>query len=166
MKRSIIVGSTILLALLCINACSTFKKPATINEAPIYDRALSKESNGVRVSTAVVGDEEARQTFGIDLSRKKIQAVWVQVDNNSDKSLILLPITIDPEYFAPLEVAFAYHKALAADGNAALDAHLLNLNFPIRSLIQPKSRASGYIFTNWIKGLRSLISTCWATISA
>ena len=137
-----------------MNACATFKKPATLNEAPIHERALTKEENGIRVSASVLGDDEARQIFGIDLSRKKIQAVWIGVENNIDHPLVLLPMAMDPDYFAPLEVSFAYHKALAADANAALDAHLLNLNFPIRNLIQPGSRASGYIFTNWTKGMK------------
>jgi hypothetical protein len=66
----------------------------------------------------------------------------------------LLPTAIDPDYFAPLEVAFAYHKFLAHDANAALDEHLLNLSFPIRNIIWPGSRASGYIFTNPSKGLK------------
>ena len=152
-KRSIIVGSTIFLALY-MNACATFKKPATINEDPIHERALTKEGSDIRVSAAVVGDQEARQIFGIDLARKKIQAVWLEVENNADRPLVLLPTAIDPNYFAPLEVAFAYHKAFAADANATLNEHLLNLNFPIRSPIQPGSRASGYIFTNWVKGMK------------
>ena len=152
-KRSIIVGSLIGFALL-MNACATFKKPATINEAPVHERALTTERNGIRVSASVLGDEEARQIFGIDLSRKKIQAVWVEVENNADRPIILLPIAIDLDYFAPLEVAFAYHKAFAAEANAALDEHLLNLNFPIRSPVVPGARASGYIFTNWEKRMK------------
>ena len=152
-KRSLIVGPLICLALF-MNACATFKKPATINEGPVHERALTKEGNGIRASAAVVGDQEARQIFGINLARKKIQAVWLEVENNAGRPLVLLPIAIDPNYFAPLEVAFAYHKAFAADANAALNEHLLNLNFPIRSPIQPGSRASGYIFTNSIKGMK------------
>jgi len=147
------VSSLICLSL-CMNACATFKKPASINEAPIFERALTKEDNGIRVSTSVLGDEEARQIFGIDLARKKIQAVWIEIENNIDRPIILLPTAIDPDYFAPLEVSFAYHRAFATDANAALDAHLLNLNFPIRNLIQPGARKSGYIFTNWTKGMK------------
>ena len=152
-RRSITSGVLICLALM-LSACATFKKPATINEAPIHERALTKEDKGIRVSTSVLGDEEARQIFGIDLARKKIQAVWIVVENSTDRPLILLPTAIDRDYFAPLEVSFAYHKAFAADANAALDAHLLNLNFPIRNLIQPGSLVSGYIFTNWTKGVK------------
>jgi len=147
-KRSFIVGLTIYFALL-VNACATFKKPVTINEAPIQDRAQTKESNGIRASAALVGDEEAGQIFGIDLPKKNIQALWLAIENNTDRPLILLPTAVDPEYYAPLEVAFAYHKAFAADANAALDEHLLKLNFPIRSLILPGSQVSGYIFTSW-----------------
>jgi hypothetical protein len=152
-KLSIMVGSLICFSLF-MNACATFKKPETIDEAPILERAQTKKDNGIRVSTSVLGDEEARQIFGIDLARKKIQAVWIEVENSIDRPIILLPTAIDPDYFAPLEVSFAYHKAFATDANEALDAHLLSLNFPIRNLIQPGSRASGYIFTNWIRGMK------------
>ena len=119
-KRSFIVGLTIYLALF-VNACATFKKPDTINEASVQDRAQTEESNGIRVSAALVGDEEARHIFGIDLPKKNIQALWIAIENNTDRRLILLPTAIDPEYYAPLEVAFAYHKTFAADANAALD---------------------------------------------
>ena len=152
-KQSIIIGTTIVLALL-MNACATFKKPATINELPIQERALTKEANGIRVSAAVLGDQEASQIFGIDLARKNIQAVWLNIENNAGRPLYLLPTAIDPEYFAPLEVAFAYHSAFSSETNAALDEHLLNLNFPIRSPIVSGSRTSGYIFTNWRKGMK------------
>ena len=151
-KRSLIIGLLICLSLV-MNACATFKKPSSINETPIKARATTKEGTGIRVSAAVLGDEEARQIFGIDLARKKIQAVWVEVENNTDRPLILMPTAIDLEYFAPLEVAFAYHKTFAGKSNAALDEHLLNLNFPTRDLILPGSRASGYIFTNWSEGM-------------
>jgi hypothetical protein len=152
-QRSLIVGLMIWLALF-MNACASFTKPATIDEDPIHERALTKESNGIRASATVVGDQEARKIFGIDLSKKNIQAVWLEIENHTNRPLILLPTAIDPAYFAPLEVTFAYHKAFASDANAALDEHLLNLNFPIRSLIEPGSRASGYIFTNWSKRMK------------
>jgi hypothetical protein len=155
MKRSAVVGIAICLTLL-VNACATFKKPAAVNEAPIQGRAQTKEANGIRVSTALVGDEETRQIFGIDLSKKDIQALWLAIENNTDRSLILMPTAIDPEYYAPLEVAFAFHKALAVDANKALDEHLLKLNFPVRSLILPGTRASGYIFTSRTEEVKAL----------
>ena len=152
-KRSGIVWAAIFLAL-AMGGCATFQIPATINEAPVHERALTEEDNGILVSAAVVGDQEALDIFGIDLSRKKIQAVWIAVENNSERPIVLLPTAIDPEYYAPLEVAYAYHKAFAKEANAALNEHLLNLNFPIRSAVAPGSHASGYIFTSRKKGMK------------
>lgn len=153
MKRALIVGLMVCPALF-MNACATFKKPAATNEAPVRERAMIKEGRGILASAAVVGDEEARQIFGINLARKKIQAVWLKIENNTDEQLLLLPTAIDPDYYAPLEVSFAYHRFFAGDANAALDQHLLDLNFPTRSLIMPGSKASGYIFTTWSSGLK------------
>lgn len=148
-----IFGLMLCFALL-IDACATFEQPEIIDETPVRERALTQTavSVGIQASVAVVGDEEAEEIFGIDLARKKIQAVWLEIRNNTDKTLILLPTAIDPNYFTPLEVAFVYHKWFAKDANAALDEHLLSLNFPIRNLIMPETRASGYIFTTWTKG--------------
>jgi hypothetical protein len=139
-----------------MNPSATLKKTVAIKEAPVQDRALTKESNGIRVSTAVVGDKEANQIFGIDLARENIQAVWLEIENNGDHPVILLPTAIDPEYFSPLEVAFAYHKSFSGDANAALDDHILTLNFPIRNRIDPGTQASGYIFTNWSKQTKGI----------
>lgn len=155
MKRSFVVGVAICLVPL-VNACATFKKPAAVNEAPIHDRTQTKEANGIRVSTALVGDEEARQIFGIDMSQKDIQALWLAIENNADQPILLLPTAIDPEYFAPLEVAFAYHKFFAGASNKALDEHLLKLNFPVRSLILPGTQAFGYVFTSRSEEVKAL----------
>lgn len=135
-------------------ACATFEKPVNTINSQVRERALTKESSGIRVSAAVVGTKEEREIFGIDLSQKKIQAVWLEIGNNTDRALILSPMALDPEYFAPLEVAYAYHRTLAADANAALDEHLLTLNFPIRSPVLPGSSLSGYVFTNQTKRMK------------
>ena len=153
MSRLFIIGLTICLALF-VGACATFKTPVTTVGSQVRERAQKQESGGILVSVALVGTREEMEIFGIDLSRKNIQAVWLKIENNADRPLILLPTALDPEYFAPLEVAHAYHQKLAADANAAIDAHLLALNFPIRSPILPGSSKSGYVFTNRSKGTK------------
>jgi len=153
MRRSFIIGLMICLALF-VGACATFEKPVTTINEQVHERALTKESSGIRVSAAVVGSEEAREIFGIDLFQKNIQAVWLEIENNTDHPLILLPTALDPEYFAPLEVAYAYHKTHTVDAITAIGDYLLTLNFPIRSPILPGSSMSGYVFTNWTKGMK------------
>ena len=132
--RAFIVGLAIGLALF-MGACATFEKPATTSDMQVRERALQKESGGILVSTAVVGINEEKAIFGIDLAQKNIQAVWLEIENNADRPLILLPVALDPEYFAPMEVAYAYHKTFASNANAAINEHLMRLNFPIRSPI-------------------------------
>jgi len=139
---------------LFVGACATFEEPAPTINPQVRERAQKKESSGIRVSAAVVGTKEAREIFGIDLFQKNIQAVWLEIENSADRPLILLPTGMDPEYFSPLEVAYAYHKTLATEANAAIDEHLLTLNFPIRSPILPGSNMSGYVFTNRSKGMK------------
>jgi hypothetical protein len=139
---------------LFVGACATFEKPAHTINPQVRERAQKKESSGIRVSTAVVGAKEAREIFGVDLLQKNIQAVWLEIENSTDRPLILMPTGMDPEYFSPLEVAYAYHKTLATEANAAIDEHLLTLNFPIRSPILPGSNMSGYVFTNRSKGMK------------
>jgi hypothetical protein len=148
-SRSFIIGLTLLLW-----ACATFEKPVTTINEQVRERALTKDSSGVRVSATIVGTEEAREIFGIDLLQKNIQAVWLEIENNTNRTLILLPTSLDPDYFAPLEVAYAYHKTYASDVNEAIDEHLQTLNFPIRSPILPGSSLSGYVFTNRTKGMK------------
>lgn len=138
------------------NACTTWIRPTGTSDAPIRSRAQTEAKNGIKVSAAVVGDNEARQVFGIDLAAKKIQAVWLEIENRSNRSLVLLPTAIDPDIFAPLEVAFAFHKSNASESNMALKNFMLEMNFPVRRRIEPKSLASGYIFTNWSKGAKPL----------
>jgi hypothetical protein len=152
-SRSFIIGHIICLTHL-LWACATFEKPVTTINEQVRERALTKQSSGIRVSAAVVGTEEARAIFGIDLLQNNIQAVWLEIENNTNRTLILLPTSLDPDYFAPLEIAYAYHKTYASDVNAAIDEHLQALNFPIRSPILPGSSLSGYIFTNRVKGMK------------
>jgi hypothetical protein len=56
---------------------------------------------------------------------------------------------VDPEYFAPLEVAFLY-KGSVAD-HAALGRHLQALNFDSRSAIAPGTTTSGFVFINAVE---------------
>ena len=130
------------------------EETGSLSASLVRKRAITEEDIGIRTSAAVVGEKEAEEIFGIDLARKNIQAVWLEIENNSDSVLFLLPTAIDQDYFSPLEVALAYHKSFSTKSNKALDQRILELNFPIRNSIFPGSTVSGYIFTNWSKGMK------------
>ena len=151
MRRSFVIGPMMGLALF-VGACAGYKKPGVIDDAHVRQRAQIQEKNGIRVAVAVIGTAEAREIFGIDFSPKNMQAVWIEIENNADRPITLLPTGMDPDYFAPLEVSYAYHKWFSAEANASLDDHILSLNFPIRTPILPGSKISGYVFRHWSKG--------------
>ena len=153
MKKSLII-SFLLCVVLLMNACATFKKPSIVDHDPVASRALTKSSHGIRASVAIAADDEAGKIFGVDLARENIQAVWLEIENKTGEPVILLPTAIDPDYFSPLEVAYIFHSSFASDSNAELDDHLLALSFPVRSLIQPGTQVSGYVFTNMDLGTK------------
>jgi len=87
------------------------------------------------------------------------------VENGTDKLIVLLPTGVDPEYFSPLEVAFAYHAPFSDAANAQIDEQLASLSF--ESPIDPKSTASGFIYTNQVDVAKfvnvDLVGVSWAT---
>ena len=59
-----------------------------------------------------------------------------------------LPAAVDPGYFAPLEVAFAYHRPFSDEANAEIDQRLQALNFDGRRPILPGSTVSGLVLAS------------------
>jgi hypothetical protein len=53
---------------------------------------------------------------------------------------------LDPDYFSPLELAYAYHKPFSDEENALLDQHLQAMDF--RDPILPGATVSGFVFIN------------------
>jgi hypothetical protein len=144
--------------------------PAESDE-PLFDdeflrqRAVIKVDGGIRVSAAVPTVEESRSIFGVDLNENGIQPLWLEIKNGSDRLVYLLPTGLDPEYFAPLEVAFLYKGSVADYG--ALGEHLQALNFDTRSPIFPGAEVAGFVYTNLADPTMvaevDLISQQWST---
>ncbi|NIR32133.1 MAG: hypothetical protein GWN84_23090 [Gammaproteobacteria bacterium] len=131
---------------LALQACSTFQPSAEVEDLDLRARAHTETRNDIRVSATVLGREEARALFGVDLAAKGVQPVWIEVENNSQRPLWFMSAGLDPEYFSPLEVAYAYHAKFAGERNAALDEHFDALSF--RNPILPGANVSGFVHTN------------------
>lgn len=148
-----------------LSACAApYERPDPAAAMDFRDRAVSTSEEGIRVSAALPSVEEAESIFGIDFSEENIDPVWLQLENNTERYLWFLPTGMDPEYFAPLEVSFAYHKRFSSDSKATLDEHIDTLNF--KSPIAPGETVSGFVFTNQDKGAKvisvDLVSFRWA----
>ena len=135
----------LLLAFLLAN-CATFEPPVPFDDGPLRERAITKVTEDIRVSAALPTADEAKAIFGIDLAAGHTQAVWLEIENGNRRPILFFPTGLDPEYFTPGEVAFAYHRAFSTEANARLDQHLLALAFPHRRLISPGETLSGFVF--------------------
>ena len=145
-----------ILILLMLVSCGGFKDyPATpLEEVNFLDHSETKTENGITVTTSVLTDEESKKIFGVDLFSKSIQPVWVEIVNNSDNSLTFLPISLDPDYFAPNEVAYLY-QGLFGGGSVhpQLSERFNSYGFELKE-INPGETHNGFVYTNFDPGIK------------
>lgn len=159
--------SVVVCLVMLTGACATsFEIPGPFDDTTLRQRAQTvMTKDGIRISAAVPSVDESEAIFGVDLSQRKVQPLWLEVENGTDKIIGLLPTGVDPEYFSPLEVSFAYHSSFSDASSAHIDEHLASLNF--EGPIDPKSIASGFIYTNAIEDTKfvnvDLVGVSWAT---
>lgn len=147
----------------CAN--KTFQPPVKLDINLLRERAVSTVEDSIRVSAAVPGRVESLEIFGIDLSEEHIQPVWLEIENNSDRVVYFLQTGLDPEYFSPGEIVFAFRGSLSDDGKNRLGKHIEGLSF--RDPIDPRSTISGFVFTNIDQETKfvtvDLLSREWST---
>jgi hypothetical protein len=135
--------------LLLTTACGApFEKPAPVDLGPLRARAVTKTDDGIRVSAATPDAHESRSIFGVDLEKYGIQPLWLEIENGGERTFYLLRTGLDPEYFAPLEVAFLYEESFNDQGDAALGEYLETVSFDSRSPILPGETVSGFVYVN------------------
>ena len=96
------------LSVLTVSGCVSYS-PQPIEEVPFLERAQVKEDDEVRITVAVPSAKESEQVFGIPLATKDIQPVWVKVQNNDDVPYFFLQLSLDSDYYSPLEAAYKSH---------------------------------------------------------
>jgi hypothetical protein len=127
-------------------------QPQPLAEAALLRRGQSRIDGGVTVTMTALAPEEARSLLGFAVASAGIQPVWVKVVNREGRRWYLPPITIDSEYYSPLEVAWLGHRPFMASSNRRLDAQLIRLGLP--SVVEPGGIVSGYVFTNLDEGIK------------
>lgn len=125
--------------------CATFR-PGPIDETIFRNRGLTKTDSVVRVTATILGQEETLEIFGLDLYKKGIQPIWLEIKNNDDERIWVPPFGIDPDYFAPFEVAYMHHFFFSKRTNAKMDRYFHEK--AMSTYIPPGNIRSGFIFTN------------------
>jgi hypothetical protein len=137
---------TWLVAVLVVAGCATWTAPVDTSDAPLRARAVTESKRDVRLSATVLGADDSLRLFGTDVTAAGIQPVWIEVRNDTDQVFWLLRSGTDPDYFAPLEVAWSAHVKFGGETNARIDQHFDRLAFP--NPIPAHGASSGILFTN------------------
>lgn len=149
-------------------------------ERPFLDRAEVRRDDDLVVKVSVLDNQESERFFGVPLARRGIQPVWLDITNHGKQPYRLRLASLDPNYYPPLEAAFANHfrivRRLLGFGLLALVfIHLLIL-LPFKllgarsanrrmdayfqehgigwGLIRPGSRMAGFVFATLDEGTK------------
>jgi hypothetical protein len=146
----------VLPALVLGAGCASFN-PTPMEEVGFLDRVETRTRDDLTVSVVVLSQEEARLAFDAKLYKKKIQPVWVQVENTGPDHLFFLPRDLDADYFSPFEVAWKSHRMWAKSTNQKIDAFFDGQQMFLS--VPPQSVRSGFVFANRNRGAK------WVSVS-
>lgn len=149
---------------------------------PFLERLQVQQSEGLKVSVAVLSDRESIKFFGVHLARRGVQPVWLEIDNQSEVGQRLDLYSLDPSYYTALEAASVNHfsvgKRLLSFGILGwfflfllplLPSKLISARNANRRMsgffkeqalcggaIPPGQKRAGVVFTSLDEGLKSL----------
>jgi hypothetical protein len=118
----------------------------SVDTGTLLSAAGQQAEGPIRVSASVPGREETERIFGIDLYDQGIQPVWLQIDNTGDSLARYAPVSTDPEYFAPLEVAYINRRGYSDEAREAMDERFHSLAMP--RYIGAGETRSGFVLTH------------------
>jgi hypothetical protein len=130
--------------------CASGFNPKPVDTVPFLERAETQIEAGVRVTTAVPSASETNELFGISLYRKRIQPVWLEIENKTDASVTFLPVGLDRDYHSPIEVASLMRKEKT---RAQAEQYFFKSGVDME--IKPGETRSGFIFTNLDEGTKA-----------
>ena len=144
--------SPLMFVALCLSLLGCAAAPPKSEPEDFRIRAETLAEGRVRVSATVLSPAETEDVFSLPLAKKGIQPVWVAVDNQEDKDFAVMMLSIDPDYFAPSEVAWKF-RAQHEMGPGELMDMFLERQLP--AVIPRDSQVSGFVYTNLDPGAKA-----------
>ena len=117
-----------------------------LDVADFRERAITQSDGPIRVSAAVPGRAQTEAIFGVDLYGQGIQPVWLEIENSDEAQARYAPVSTDPYYFSPLEVAYKNRGGFSDEGRVEIERHFDALAMP--RYIDPGETRSGFVFTH------------------
>jgi hypothetical protein len=143
-----------ILLVFILAACSTASyKHESFGNFGVEGRAVTQEQGAIKVRASVPGQVEAEKIFGIPIYKRGIQPVWLEITNNSAGRARFVLISVDQEYFSPLEVAYMHKKHFSKQGWMDMEEYLYETAMPRQ--IAAGETVSGFVYTNASAGTKS-----------
>ena len=137
-----------------LSGCATSFSPRPVAEVPFKARAQTQVQDGLTVTVAVPTADEAEEIYGVDLTDKGMQPVWIQVKNGEDLPYWFLPSGLDPEYFSASEAAYAFRSPTSDEDSRAVLDHFDALQF--KNPVHPGTTASGFLVVHRDEGYKAV----------
>jgi LssY C-terminus len=83
------------------------------NFRDFLSRAETQSGPVADVTVGVANAAESERIFGVPLARRGLQPVYLRIRNHSQKHLRLHLISVDPNYYTPLEAAALNHFSIS-----------------------------------------------------
>lgn len=135
-----------------VAVCLAFLAIVGVGQPLSPDRIFTQQTGGLSVRAGVPSADETEELFGVDLYRRGVQPVWLEIANHGQAPVWFLPASVDAEYFTAGEVADRLSRreqrrwqpqgaAPAASG--------------IRLRIEPGETRSAYVYTPVDEGTKT-----------
>ncbi|MFN2169144.1 MAG: LssY C-terminal domain-containing protein [Anaerolineae bacterium] len=145
------LGLYLLLNVVVVAGCATVI-PQQEESTDFRGRAQTQQDAGIRVSASVLSPLETKLTFDLSLAQKGIQPVWIEIENKEPTTFTFQLLSVDPNYFAPSEVAYAMRHRGPSSFEEKID-RMLESHIPI--LVPAQSTVSGFVFTSLDPGAKA-----------
>ena len=146
--------STLWLAsIILISGCAgkSFVAPAA-ESTTFIERGHTQTQGEIVVTASVPGAEETKSIVGLDLYSQGIQPVWLKVQNLGDKAARAALVSVDDEYYSPLEVAWKNRDPYSKEGRVEMERWFYEHQMPRR--IPPGETRSGFVLTHLTRGTK------------
>lgn len=171
----------LLILSLTFQGCIRYR-PNMAERTSFMERVQTQEKDNLRVSVTVLSDKETKKAFGVNLAKKGMQPVWLDIENKNTAPAVLITRSIDPNYYSAEEAAYLAHyrqsrqfleagilaviffPALALipfnffavrHANKKMDA-IFRENGLDQTIILPHNRQAGFVFTGVDEGSKEV----------
>ena len=137
--------------LLLAGGCTAFRPPVD-PPTEYLDRIEWQQEGDIKVGVSILGAKEADAAFATRLTKKRIQPVWLEIENGTDDDLLLMYLAIDPNYFAPSEAAWVSRRWFERRSDDKM-RFFGEKHMPL--IVKPRTSEAGFVFTNLDPSLKA-----------